>query len=277
LGIVAFILVYKKLGRPEQLFGFTSLVLAALLLSPFIGFEWASRLQMMAYIPLTMAYLIIFSTKTSWRVKFFPAVLLGMIIALSFAGLFRPRFECMSSQAYTEFKEIKKDVNFGKNVLIVGRQDLRLLSSWEFGCKGMAEYLFTVDELKNYDQVYLIRQAAGSNLNENRFVQAEPPLHSLKIFQGGFFELYDLKDIQAWRYGKGKPFFAKGKVLDIQKGGYRIASGASGRIKTVEVTGSSKIQLLNGNTQLKKGMQVQVWGHYRPFSLTILAEAVEEY
>ncbi|MCB0561277.1 MAG: hypothetical protein H6573_23680 [Lewinellaceae bacterium] len=277
LAIVAFISIWKKLGRMEQLFGFTSLTLAALLLSPFIGFEWASRLQMMAYIPLTMAYFIIFSIKTSPWVKLFPAALLGMIIALSIAGVFMPGGACMSNPAYTEFKEIKNEVGLGKNTLIVGRQDLRLLSSWEFGSKGMAEYLFTVEELKNYDQVYLIRQAAGSNLNENRFVQADVPPHSQNVFQGDFFELYDLRDIQAWRYGKGKPSFARGKVLDGQKGRYRIAGGPAGRIKTIEVTENTKMQLLNGNAKLEEGMQVQVWGHYRPFSLTILAETIEEY
>ena len=277
LAIVAFILIWKKLGRPEQLFGFTSLILAALLLSPFIGFEWASRLQMMAYIPLTIAYFIIFSKITSRWVQLFPAALLGMIIALSIAGVFMPRGACMSNQAYAEFKEIKNAVGLGENTLIVGRQDLRLLSSWEFGSKGMAEYLFTVEELKNYDQVYLIRQVAGSHLNENRFVQAEAPAYSRNVFQGAYFELYDLKDIQAWRYGKGRPSFATGKVLDGEKGRYRIVNGPSGRIKTVQVTENTKMQLLGLNGRLEKGMQVQVWGHYRPFSLTISAETIEEY
>ena len=183
----------------------------------------------------------------------------------------------MSSQAYAEFKEIKNVVGSGKNTLIVGRQDLRLLSSWEFGSKGMAEYLFTVDELKNYDRVYLIRQIAGSHLNENSFVQAEVPAYSRKVFQGAYFELYDLRDIQAWRYGKGRPSFAAGKVLDGEKGRYRIANGLSGRIKTIQVSEKTKMQLLKTDGRLKKGMQVQVWGHYRPFGLTILAEVIEEY
>lgn len=274
---VAFVLNRKKTGRAEQLFGFSSLILAALLLSPFIGFEWASRLQLMAYIPLTVVFFIIFSTKTTLWVKLILSPILGMAVLLSIAGLFMPRMECMSRQAYAEFREIKKVVPLGKEDLIVGRQDLRLLSSWEFGSKGIAEYLFTVDDIKDHGRAFLIRQVGGSNLNPNRFVQADVPALARKVFQGEFFELYDLKDITSWRYGKGRPSFANGEVLDLQKSYFRVASGPSGRIKTVRVTKGTKVQLLSGKEELNKGMRVQVWGHYRPFSLAIQAEAIEEY
>ena len=64
--------------------------------------------------------------------------------------------DCITAESYDEFVRIKDRVRFDSKDAIIGRQDLRILGSWEFGTKSVVEYLFRKEDFDKYHAVYVI-------------------------------------------------------------------------------------------------------------------------
>ncbi len=178
----------KSLDYHLVILGFALVVCTLLLATPMLGLEWANRLFMMAYIPVTVLYLIIFNhIRTKWII--IPSmIILSMLIVYSvcYSILFKPVISITNS-AYDEFKQIKEKVHFEKNDVIVGRQDLRLLGSWVYGTKGISNYLLTKDEYNRYSAVYIFKQIQGKNPGL-RGIETLIPNNTYKVFQGFFLK-----------------------------------------------------------------------------------------
>ncbi|MES2131562.1 MAG: hypothetical protein V4506_04375 [Bacteroidota bacterium] len=270
IALISLIIYRKKISKENKLIAWALVVATFFLVSPFIGLEWANRLYIMSYIPIVVLYLILFNSIKSKWLRIVPAGLFTLLIAMSIMGI-RANTPCITQESYTEFVQIQQYVKFNENDAIIGRQDLRLLGSWEFRTKSIVDYLFKKEDFNRYHAVYVIRQIKGSNFPSGRFRgDARIPDNSIKVYSGECFELYQLKSGEGWKGGKGKPSKAHGKIISITPT-QLVLQNDNGFMRTVELTDHTIIEMA-----LKKGMSVEVWGNWKPFSLNVVAESIEE-
>lgn len=270
IALISLIIYRKKISKENKLIAWALVVATFFLVSPFLGLEWANRLYIMSYIPIVVVYLILFNSITSKWIRVIPVSFFILLIAISIMGI-RANTTCITQESYTEFAQIQQYVEFKENDVIIGRQDLRLLGSWEFRTKSIVDYLFKKEDFNKYHAVYVIRQLKGSNFSPGRFRgDARIPNNSIKVYSGECFELYQLKSSEGWRGGKGKPSKARGKIISITPT-QLVLQNDKGFMRTVELTDQTVFK-----TALKKEMSVEVWGNWKPFSLNVVAESIEE-
>lgn len=279
LSIVALIILLlnrKKMAKEDKIISFGLVFITLCLSSPLIGIEWANRLYVLSYIPVTILYLYIFNKTDKLSLKLLPAFVFSLLIVISLINI-RPINQAISKQAYEEFKRIKHTVDFGGKSIVIGRQDLRLLASWEFRIKNASDYLFTKNDFEKYNNVFVIRQLKGSNFSSGRFRgDASVPKNSIKVYSGTCFELYKLKDNSSWEGGKGKPLGARGKIISLDKHALTVQNEKTGSIRIVEFNEGALINLKNGKHELANGICIEVYGERKAFSLHFIAESINE-
>lgn len=270
IGLVLLIANRKKMEKERKLIAWAMIAAAFFMASPLLGLEWANRLYIVSYIPLVVLYLILFNSITSKWAKVVPASAFSLLVLLCLVS--RPsNNECITQESYEEFVQLKSHIKFHDQDAIIGRQDLRILGSWEFRTKSIVEYLFKKEDFAKYHAVYVIRQLKGSNFSPGRFRgDARVPGNSLKVYSGECFELYRLKSGEDWKGGKGKASKTHGTVLAITPN-YLLLQNDQGFRRTVELTP----QTLR-DTPLRTGLSVEVWGNWKPFSLDVVAESIRE-
>lgn len=273
LALLAFVILLvnrKKIDQDKKLIAIAMIASTVFLASPFLGLEWANRLYIISYIPVVVLYMVLFHTGISKWVKAIPAaVFMLFVITCLLAG--QPNRDCISVESYAEFVQIKDRVTFDATDAIIGRQDLRILGSWEFRTKSIVDYLFKQEDFENYHAVYVIRQLKGSHFSPGRFRgDARIPDNALKVYSGPCFELYRLNSGESWKGGKGKASRAHGMILAVTPH-YMLLQNDQGFRRTVELTEHTVFE-----TPLQTGKSVEVWGSWKAFSLNVVAESVGE-
>ncbi len=270
-GLVILLANRKKIDKDRKLIATAMIASTMFLASPFLGLEWANRLYIVSYTPVVVLYMTLFHTGISTWVKTIPATLFTLfVIACLLTG--QSNRDCISAESYTEFVQIKDRVRFDANDALIGRQDLRILGSWEFGTKSVVEYLFKKEDFGSYHAVYVIRQLKGSHFPPGRFRgDARIPDNALKVYTGPCFELYKLNSVEGWKHGKGKPSKAHGLILAMTPH-YMLLQNDQGFHRTIELTDHTIIE-----TPLQRGKSVEVWGSWKAFSLNVVAESVSEF
>jgi hypothetical protein len=269
----------KRLSGPDKVFALSLTVLSFILSSPLLGLEYANRLFMMSYVPISILYLYIFNSFRSGWIKVIPVLLYSWLTLFSIGtGVFDRRPVSITENAFSEFKEINRIVPFSPLSVIIARQDLRLLGSWVFRTKESADYLFADADFDKYDGVFVIKQVDGNNLRAPRYRQPEIPRNSLLVFKGNYFEVYKIAKGAGWNTGLGKLPRARitGTIIDIRGDRLILSTGQDGNTSTVDFSKSTIIHLSRQATRLRIGMQVEVWGNWEPFSLTVNAEEIWE-
>jgi|GEM_PF-2527332 hypothetical protein len=270
LALIVLLSNRKKIINGQKTVAFAMIAAAFFLASPLLGLEWANRLYIISYIPLVLVYLILFNAAISKWIKILPATVLTLFVM---ACLLSPpgSRDCITAESYAEFVQIKERVSFDANDALIGRQDLRILGSWEFRTKSVVEYLFKKEDFDKYHAVYVIRQLKGSNFPPGRFRgDARVPDNAVKVYAGPCFELYRLNSGEGWKRGKGKASRAHGLILALTPH-YMILQNDQGFHRTVELTERTVLE-----TPLQTGKSVEVWGSWKPFSLNVVAESVSE-
>lgn len=270
--IAVFILIAnrKKIDAQLKLIAVAMIATAFFLASPFLGLEWANRLYIISYIPLVVLYLILFHASISKWAKFIPAGVLTPFVLLCLLAR-QGNTECINPESYQELVQMKHKITFNENDAIIGRQDLRILGSWEFRTKSIVDYLFKKEDFVKYHAIYVIRQLKGSNFPSGRFRgDARIPDNAIKVYSGPCFELYRLKSGEGWQGGKGKSSKAHGVILAMTPN-YLVLQNDQGFRRTVELNTNTILE-----TPLKLGMSVEVWGNWKAFSLNVVAESIRE-
>lgn len=269
-GLFILIANRKKIDKTEKLIASAMIAAAFFLATPLLGLEWANRLYIISYIPIVVLYLILFRNGISKWAKALPATVLALFVLM--CTIARPgNTDCITAESYMEFKHIKDQVRFDENDAIIGRQDLRILGSWEFRTKSVVEYLFKKEDFENYHAVYVIRQIKGSNFPPGRFRgDARIPDNADKVYAGPCFELYRLKSGEGWKGGAGKASRAHGKIVRLTSHDLTLQND-QGFLRTIELTDNTVVE-----TSLQIGMSVEVWGSWKPFSLDVVAETIRE-
>jgi hypothetical protein len=277
LAVTLIIINRKKINGPDKVFALSLTILSFILSSPLYGPEYANRLFMLSYIPISILYLFIFNRLRPAWIKIIPALLFSCLTLFSIGnGVFNRLTVSITENAFAEFQQINRAVPFTPQSVIIGRQDLRLLGSWVFRTKESADYLFSAGDFDKYDAVYVIKQVNGNNLRSARYRQPDIPLNSVLVFKGNYFELYKISRDAGWNPGGGTPLRVSGRIIDIRGDRLILSAGQDGNTHTVEFSKNTIIHLSRQDTKLSIGMSVEVWGNWAPFSLTVNADAISE-
>lgn len=275
LGLLLF--YRKSLNRFSKIWAVTMIISALFLSSLLLGIEWSNRLNALAYIPISILYIILFQAIPKRWFTLIPSVFIIIVTLISLRLAFEnQRGMSITEEAYQELLNIKNKEIIPKNTVMLGRQDLRLLSNWLFRVPSCADYFFKKEDFQQYKHVYLLKQLKGNNLTEARFKQKPIPANTPLIYKGEYFELYQIIDSLNWEEGRDKPLMATGTIIRINEHSLNIKNKATGNSKTIFLAKETQFAYMTNNQSLKEGMYVKVWGNRMPFSLAIKADFIKE-
>lgn len=271
-GIILILRHRSDMDKYKIIIGLSFATCSMFLANPFLGLEWANRLFMMAYIPLTVLYLIIFSAISTRWIRIPTAFTFVFLLAVSFvSALFSKPLISISKEAFAEFQQINNKFIFKRNDAIVSRQDLRLLANWTFQTKGVTDYLLTKNEFGKYNAVYFIQQIKGTNPLV-RDIRIPIPSNYSNIFTGDYFEIYKINDNTNLPTKPQKIFKGvKGTIIEILDKKILVKDYKTNKIRTV-FTNNIGTNPLN----IHNGMKVEINGEWVPFSLSLNAETIKE-
>lgn len=275
LAIVGLIFLIRNKNQIEKyklIFGIALGTCTIFLSNPLLGLEWASRLFMLAYIPIVILYLILYNSTSNKWLKISTLAVFALLLVLSIAtSTFEKTGMSMDSSSFKELQTIKDKNIFEKSDAIVARQSLRILSNWVFETKGVDRYLLTKEEFNKYPNVYLLKQIKGRNSNARG---SEPNLGDsiLSVYKGEHFEVYKLTS------NTQLPDKAE-KIFKGIRGTIQTISGSKILVTDIKTNRPREIQVDTKNASFPKlfeGMKVEVNGEWSPFSLTIKAETIRQ-
>ena len=271
-GIILILRHRSNMNKYKVIIGLSFATCSMFLASPLLGLEWANRLFMMAYIPLTVLYLIIFNAISTRWIRIPSALTFVFLLAVSFASaLFNKSFISISKEAFAEFQQINNKFIFKRNDAIVSRQDLRLLANWTFQTKGVTDYLLTKNEFGKYNAVYFIQQIKGTNPSL-RDTRIPIPGNYSNIFTGDYFEIYKINDNANLPTEPQKIFKGvKGTIIKILNKTILVKDYKTNKIRTVFINDIGT-NLLN----IHNGMKVEINGEWISFSLSLNADTIKE-
>ncbi|RTY85776.1 hypothetical protein [Flavobacterium sp. GT3R68] len=278
LAVFLFIRLGKTIKKEVKIFGLSLLIAIFILTSPLIGIEWANRLYMMSYVPIVIVYLILFSEITQrWLIALPVFIFCSLISIVVIRGYASPMLQSISNSAYNEFKLLKNKAILGENTVIVARQDLRILGSWEFRTKGVASYLLTKNDFLQFDAVFFLTQKEGINYTQEPLgAKLKIPANSIRVFQGDFFDLYKVNSLDKNNYVTGIRPLAAGIIINLEKDSFALQNKITGKTKTIIICKNTIFHLLTPNSKLAEGMNVEIWGKGIPFSLNLNAQTIVE-
>ena len=272
IGLVFLIVKRKQIETYKLILGMALGACSLFLSNPFLGLEWASRLYMMAYIPTTVLYIIIFNTTTSIWIKIPTVSVFAVLLILSFGtSAFDKSYMTIDNASFIELQTMKDKNLFLKNDAIVARQSLRILSNWVFETKGVDKYLLTKDEFNKYSSVYLLKQIKGKN---TKLRGAEPSLGDsvLSVYKSEHFEVYKVTNNSQLPINEEKIFKGiRGTVQSIEKDIILVNDIKTNKIRNIHFD-------CNNTTfpKLSNGMKLEINGEWLPFSIDIKAETIKE-
>ena len=272
IGIIVLARQRKQLDKNIFIIGSSMAICTIFLSNPMLGLEWANRLFMLAYIPITILYLILYKINDN---KWFKIPTLSIFSILLFVSLGTSLFDksprTMDDSSFRELQQMKDKNIFVNSDAIVARQSLRILSNWVFNAKGVDKYLLSKDEYNKYTSVFLLKQLKGRNPNARG---SEPSLGDsvLSVYKGEHFEAFKLIS-NAQLPTKPEKIF---------KGIRGIISNISGNKLLITDIKTNKTRTIYYDThneqfsKLKIGMKVEVNGEWLPFSIDIKADTIKE-
>ena len=272
--LLLFIRNWKKTEPANRVMGMAMIVLALFCASPLLGLEWANRLYMMSYIPITILYAILFNLPLSPWLKRIPAAFfLVLIMQSTGVAWLQPRLMSISREAYRELDSLKNRSVLSPSATVSARQDLRLLASWIFHTRGVADYKITPTDFRLPGGLYVLTQIAGSHLPKDRMREVEIHEGFEDIFQGSYFRLYKLTSSAGWRFGKSEPPRAVGNVVSVGQNQFLLSAGME---RIVEYSSTTEMKFLQPGDSIRPQMKVEVYGSWQPFSTCVTADLIYE-
>lgn len=168
----------------------SSLVTAFLLSSPFVGYEWASRLIALSWVPLLLAAMLIWqaSDRVSAKVTIATFAISTLVLALVLfpAGAKR---SAITDHEYTELIAASNDFKFPDKSIVVARHGLEYLIAWTMGTHVIQEESYQDEDLSDYSSVFLLTTESqvgygGYGSYEGYGALNKPPTPSTKPPQG---------------------------------------------------------------------------------------------
>jgi hypothetical protein len=272
IGLIVLVRSRKQIEKHKYIIGLAMATTTIFLSNPMLGLEWANRLFMLAYVPVIVLYIVLYSFSVNNWFKLPTIFIFSILLFISFGtSLFDKSPMTMDKSSFKELQQMQDKKLFITNNAIVARQSLRMLSNWIFNVKGVDKYLLTKDEFNNYSSVYLLKQLKGRNPRERGI---EPSLGDsvLSIYKGEHFEVLKLTSNSQLPIKPEKIFKGiRGIINKIEGNKVFIKDIKTNKIRTIFYDANNE-----GFPKLKVGMKVEVNGEWHPFSIDITAETIKE-
>jgi hypothetical protein len=135
-----------------------STILSALFLSaPLLGNEWSGRLAAMAFVPITIAALVLWGSSKRDVGQFALALLAGIAIFSSALMLDTgPKSPVLNTSQYQDFLQLKAEFALPEGALIVASHGLEFLSAWELDVLVVEDTFFNETNQDSYAAIYAL-------------------------------------------------------------------------------------------------------------------------
>lgn len=270
LTLVALILLTihrKSMNKSQKYFAYSLAVSTLVIASPLLCVEFAWRLYILSFIPVTIVYLIIFKLPLSKITRGIFYCLFSLLLIYSIrVGLVAHRKPQMSKEAFAELHAMKENVKLQDNSVTV----TRLFPGWWYALymdtKVCQDYDLTKKDFKKYSAVYLLHQTKGNIPINMNFIDYEDsiPGDATSIYKGKYFELYQLNKNMILKEMPNKAPIIAGEIHNITSDQFSVNDGKL-----------NYIILFNAlKHNLKDGDRVKIWGERKPLSIKVTATAV---
>jgi len=277
-GFIIILINRKNLSSSDLSFALSLCLLSLLLSSPLIGIEWALRYYLMAFLPISFAFIYVYKSLTNKFFKIFLSTVLFVLTLFStIVGINGKRNPAISSESYADLKQLKNDISINPDDLIVARHGLEWWTGWVMRCRTGKEYCLRPGDWEKYPHIYLLRQKTGNNYpayqGTGQFAEFPIPETAEKISSNESFDIYILTKPTENQYYPGDLPLLQGEVRSII--GTLLTIRSQGYLQSVVLNRST--QYISQPSEIKPGMRADVWGRRIPFSLNIKAERVKVY
>ncbi len=282
LSISGFILVFifrKRLSPVEFPFVMAMALVGLILSSPLIGMEWALRFHLMAFLPIAFSCVFVCKVlKNRFAGYLIIAMLAGLSLLSGVAG-YRARPEpAITTESYTDLKELGLAFPVKTTDLIVARHGLEWWVGWTMHCRTGKEYCLRAADWDKYPSIFLLKQLSGNNYpgqqGTGQFAEFPIPPGSEMVASNRSFVLYRLGRPDKDLTYPGELPLLQGVVKEVH--GNRVTIRSGGYRQPVEIKPTTLFigESLPG---IRPGMRADIWGHRIPFSLVVKAERIRAY
>ena len=195
--IVVLLKTKNEIGRTKKIFVVTSTIVALVLSSPFLGFEWGQRLYLISYFVLTPLLIFLFNAvENKYYRKIFAALIVVILFGSIAVTLATQQYSNMNYECNKELKEMKKVILEKGTTLIVSRLGLSYWISWNYNTLISSEEHIRRSWWRGLDNVYFLEQIkdkinfGSAGLYGKPFKDPKIPPKSDPVFIGKYFRLY---------------------------------------------------------------------------------------
>lgn len=241
-GIVVLIRKWKFIEGFRRSFFLTAILITLFLASPFLGTEWANRLNIMAYIPVSLILAFILKYILRKWVKLIFAALILIMILFSVPGVIGMRgAACISEEAHNDLFKLQEVIENPENSLIIARHGLEWWAAWILETDVGQEHGLTREAWDSYENVYYLKQLKGQGdfgpmgLGGPAFPEVHIPDSAETVFEDEYFLLARATEFPEYHFGPEGPddFSQEGpmhRLSEEEEKGMQLSHGqCSGR------------------------------------------------
>lgn len=199
LGAALLIRRWKTIEPAQRALVLAAVLTTLLLVFPFFGGEWATRLNLLAYLPATVLLVFLFSQLRSraGRLALTAGVFLLLILSVA-GGLSRVgRPASISEDSFGELKQLRSVVTQPEQTLLVARHGLEWWAAWVLETDVTQIPSLSPEVWEQYAQVLYLVQLAGSadfgppssGPSGRPFPEVVIPPGAEILFEGEYFRL----------------------------------------------------------------------------------------
>lgn len=161
-GIVLLIRKWKSIVGFERSFFLTSIILTLFLASPLLGTEWANRLNIMAYIPMSVMLIFFFRYILRRWIKTILAALVLIVIFFSVPDMIGMRGgACISKESHDDLFKLKDVIESPDSSLVIARHGLEWWAAWILETDVGQEFGMSQETWEAYEDIYYLKQLKG--------------------------------------------------------------------------------------------------------------------
>ena len=208
LGLVLFVRKRGKIVSKEKILLLTSLTVTIFMASPLLGAEWAGRLYLMAYIPVTIVSIFLLKyTLTTWKRLCLVVLMLPLMIAPVQVVLGVKPATSITNEAYNDLFKLKSAIAEPDKTLIVTRHGLEFWAAWALEVDISHGRDLTTEALKKYEVVYYLRQKSGQGKAGpgSSFPEVMIPQDAKIVYEDEFYILAKVQPESQQFYYEQKP------------------------------------------------------------------------
>ncbi|MDP4202654.1 MAG: hypothetical protein Q8861_08145 [Bacteroidota bacterium] len=193
-GVILFFIIRKKISIDLRRFLGAIVIWQVLLMSPFIGMEWAERIYFIAFVPFTVMLIFAFSYLKSAG-KIILSSVIGIFILLAIGTAPTRKNPVITPGECHELASMQSSIRHSNNSIVVAKHGLEWWVAWVCHCKVSSSNNIrkTKPELRT---IYYLKAKKTEGRPNSGIPEIEIPEKSAKIAETQNFELFVTESVQ---------------------------------------------------------------------------------